>query len=635
MSSFAIRVSYAALSAAAVFAQAATEEAKIEPVRTEITVNEKIAAESPASIASLGKLEIRQNPGVNMDDRLRAVPGFTLFRRNSSLVANPTTQGISLRGLGSSGASRTLVIWDGIPANDPFGGWVYWTRFAPDELERIEIARGASTSVFGDRALGGSIQLFSRPAEPWRFTGGYEFGNKSSHQVSAGASHRFNRWAISTQGRAFATEGFYIVEPHRRGAADDKAGVDFASGDFRLDYTANKQRLFLKFDALAEERANGTVLQRNSTALGTVSGQYFLDLGRDNLSVASWHGRQEFRAAFSTILAGRASERLSMRQTVPAEYSGLAAIYRMKRERANILFGADFTRVEGYSIETAYPALTKTAGGGVQWQRGGFSQADFTYKMLRLFAGGRMHAAGVQGAFFSPSGGFTIGRGAWRTRGTVYRSFRAPTLNELHREFRAGNALTRANAALKPETSFGAELGFDYYGEHTRLTVTGFRNELTDLITNVTLRVTPALIERQRQNAGGALTRGIESNFAVFGGAWRADFAWLFADSRFASGNRIPQIPRSSGNAQLTWQKNRTLLSTGLRSFYAQYDDDANLFRLPGFATWQFTAQHQISRRLSAQAGWENLTNRVFYSAFTPIPQTGAPRLWRVGLRIH
>jgi outer membrane receptor protein involved in Fe transport len=208
-------------------------------------------------------------------------------------------------------------------------------------------------------------------------------------------------------------------------------------------------------------------------------------------------------------------------------------------------------------------------------------------------------------------------------------------LNELHREFRAGNALTRANAALKPETSFGAELGFDYYGEHTRLPVTGFRNELTDLITNVTLRVTPALIERQRQNAGGALTRGIESNFAVFGGAWRADFAWLFADSRFASGNRIPQIPRSSGNAQLTWQKNRTLLSTGLRSFYAQYDDDANLFRLPGFATWQFTAQHQISRRLSAQAGWENLTNRVFYSAFTPIPQTGAPRLWRVGLRIH
>ena len=72
--------------------------------------------------------QLQQTPGVNLDDRLRQVPGFSLFRRSSSLVANPTTQGVSLRAIGSSGASRTLVLWDGIPINDPFGGWVYWTR---------------------------------------------------------------------------------------------------------------------------------------------------------------------------------------------------------------------------------------------------------------------------------------------------------------------------------------------------------------------------------------------------------------------------------------------------------------------------------------------------------------------------
>jgi Outer membrane receptor for ferrienterochelin and colicins len=85
---------------------------------------------------------VQQQSGVNLDDRLRSVPGFSLFRRSSSLVANPTTQGVSLRGLGSSGASRTLVLWDGVPVNDPFGGWVYWTLMAPEQLERVEISRG-------------------------------------------------------------------------------------------------------------------------------------------------------------------------------------------------------------------------------------------------------------------------------------------------------------------------------------------------------------------------------------------------------------------------------------------------------------------------------------------------------------
>src|SRR6478735_386999 len=107
---------------------------KIEPVRTTITVIENLATETPAAVSVLDNKQIRETPGDNLDDRLRTVPGFSLFRRSSSLVAHPTTQGISLRGIGSSGASRTLVIWDSIPASDPFGGWVYWTRFDPDEL---------------------------------------------------------------------------------------------------------------------------------------------------------------------------------------------------------------------------------------------------------------------------------------------------------------------------------------------------------------------------------------------------------------------------------------------------------------------------------------------------------------------
>ncbi|MBV8866788.1 MAG: TonB-dependent receptor plug domain-containing protein, partial [Acidobacteriaceae bacterium] len=82
-----------------------------------MTVNTTLASEVPASITVLTREQLGQIPGIEMDDRLRQVPGFSLFRRSSSVVANPTTQGVSLRATGSSGASRTLVLWDGIPIN--------------------------------------------------------------------------------------------------------------------------------------------------------------------------------------------------------------------------------------------------------------------------------------------------------------------------------------------------------------------------------------------------------------------------------------------------------------------------------------------------------------------------------------
>src|SRR4051794_38499676 len=221
---------------------------KPETVRTTITVSETIQTEAPSFITVLDNSEIQQQPGVNIDDRLRAVPGFTLFRRTSSVAANPTTQGVSLRGLGSSGASRTLVLWDGIPINDPFGGWVYWTRVAPEELDRVEVSRGASTSVFGDRAMSGAIGLFSRPAENRRITGYYEGGNRDTHSVGAGYSQIWSKFAASVQTRAFTTDGYFIVPANRRGTADSKAGVRFVAGDTRLDYLGTADRLSIKLD---------------------------------------------------------------------------------------------------------------------------------------------------------------------------------------------------------------------------------------------------------------------------------------------------------------------------------------------------------------------------------------------------
>src|SRR5260370_39882154 len=240
-------------------------QTKPEPVRTSITVVEKISAETPANVTTLDSTALQKSPGTNLDDRLRDVPGFSLFRRSSSLVANPTTQGISLRGIGSSGASRTLVLWDGIPANDPFGGWVYWTQFVPDEISRVEISRGAATSVFGDRAMSGAIGMFSRPVEKFHLFGQYEMGNERTHDLSTGLSDLWGRVAISGFARAFRSDGYYIVPANIRGAADQQANVEFVTGDLRLDHYTSIGDFFFKTSILAEERQNGTAITHNST----------------------------------------------------------------------------------------------------------------------------------------------------------------------------------------------------------------------------------------------------------------------------------------------------------------------------------------------------------------------------------
>jgi outer membrane cobalamin receptor len=603
-----------------------------EPVHTTITVVEHISAETPANVTVVDTQALAQTPGTNLDDRLRDIPGFSLYKRSSSLVANPTTQGISLRGIGSSGASRTLVLWDSIPANDVFGGWIYWTQLIPDEMERVEVSRGAATSVFGDRAMSGAIGLFSRPRDSWRLLGDYQSGNDNTQDVTLGFTNTWRNFAFSGFARAYSTDGYYIVPASIRGAVDRKAADRFATGDVHIDHHSSFGDLFFKINLLAEERPNGTALTYNSTSLGTVSLHYEKDFVRDSVSVLGYDTQEGFHSSFSSVTNNRNTEKVTYLQSVPSEGAGGAAYWRHHESRWNLLAGADLDRVHGVSTDHLAPSGLRV-GGGTQWQQGVFGQADATLGPVRFFAGLRHSFTGQGNRFLSPNAGLTAGKKSLRLRGSVYRAFRSPTLNELYREFRVGNTDTQPNANLRPETEFGAEAGADWVGETGSIRVTAFRNSLENLITNVTLSSTPSLIVRQRQNAAAAISRGVEADFHKSLGHWSGDLKYLFVDSRYVTGFRVSQIPKHQGTGQVSYRRGGSLVSLGARSIDYQFDDDLNQFRLPGYATVQLAAVQHLVKSLSAEVALENALNRVFYTAFTPTPNIGAPRLWRIGLK--
>ncbi len=608
------------------------------PLKTTITVNGTLASETPASIAVLDQQQIQETPGINLDDRLRQLPGFSLFRRSSSIVANPTTQGVSLRATGSSGASRTLVLWDSIPVNDPFGGWVYWTRIDPNFIDRLEVERGASTSIFGDRAMGGTISMFSPPQQREHLFADYLAGNEGTQDVSAAYSNLWGHWGLTVHSRAFTTDGYYITPASIRGAVDNKANVRFATGDVHLDYLGAVNRLSLHFDILAEERHNGTQLTHNSTGLGTVGANYAHSWTNDQISLLGFHTQGQFHSTFSSVAANRNSETLTSRQTVPEEDVGGAVYWQhhgqTRSTRWNTVAGADADRIHGISYDYSYSTRVLTPGGGTLLEHGLFGQADLNIGPVRFFAGLRHQFTGQHGeTFVSPNGGIAVGRGQFRFRASGYRSFRAPTLNELYRNFRVGNVLTLANSGLVPEGLVGVEAGVDWIGERSRASLTFFRNDLENLVDNATLSTSPMLILRQRANFPSALSRGLETNVVHRWTRWTAEAGYLYADARLATGQRIPEVPKQQGTAQLTYSAGSTLVSAGIRAFGLVFDDDLNQFKLPGYAALELTAQQRLTAKLSAVAAVENLLDRTFLVALTPLPNTGAPRIWRIGLR--
>ena len=226
------------------------------------------------TIEVLGAEELEQYPALTLDERLRQHAGFELFRRSSGWVQNPTSQGISLRGLGSTAASRTLVLADEAPLNDPFGGWIHWNEIAPEAIEAVTIATGGGSDLYGSSALGGVIDVL--PFRPAANSG--EVSASGAGEDTASGSGRANlqqgRWGELAAGQYFRTDGYTLIAPQFRGAVDVPANVHFENGRIELDRKVGEQgRAFLVGNVLNEARGNGTPADDERDAAVAVSGR--------------------------------------------------------------------------------------------------------------------------------------------------------------------------------------------------------------------------------------------------------------------------------------------------------------------------------------------------------------------------
>jgi hypothetical protein len=212
-------------------------------------------ARSPAVVTVFSAERLRAEPAKTIDDRLREASSFGLFRRSSSLVADPSSQGLNLRGVGPSGVSRSLLLVDGVPANDAFGGWIYW-RSLPVAIDRVEIAPGGASAQYGSAALGGVVQLVL-PSIADSLEAELGAGNLGTVGASVRAARRGKRIAASIEADGLATGGYTFVAPEFRGPVDQRASADHGLITARVEADAAQHLLLSLRGSLFGETQNG------------------------------------------------------------------------------------------------------------------------------------------------------------------------------------------------------------------------------------------------------------------------------------------------------------------------------------------------------------------------------------------
>jgi iron complex outermembrane receptor protein len=648
--------------------------------------NPRPLRDAPEAVTVVPRSEIDRSPSKTVDELLRAVPSFGLFRRTSSVVSDPSAQGVNLRGIGPSGVSRSLVLVDGIPANDPFGGWVYWRAISRIGIDRVEVVPGGGSALYGNYALGGVTQVLSRP-----IAGGAgalaqtECGSFQSCTVAGRAAGAWGRVGAAVDGEYLTSQGYPVVSPASRGPIDSDAPSEHTTLNARVEARAAPDLSVAVRGGFFHEDENGGT--RFTTAAVrrfeyAASARYTPgDAGA--LDVAVFGHKGEFLQRRASIVQRkdpcdqRCDESLSASQDVPAHDLGASVVWTSRSLSLlgahTLLVGTDVRRITGDTQEDLFPSAAARAtsvvrrdAAGEQRLYGAFAQDLYDvsravsaaialrYDRWQNVGARRFEVLGDGSATltpfgarsddaFSPKLGVRVRAARWLAlRAAAYRAFRAPTLNELYRPFQVGTVRTNANEALGPETLGGGEAGVDVaLSPAVTARATGFWNELENPITNVTLG--PNL--RQRQNLGRARIRGVEADVAWrLGRPWIATASYTLVDSRNTRapgqpdlvGKELAQDPRHRVSASLAFDDPRVVTAAAqVRYVGRQFEDDQNTLPMAGVFLVDLSVSRRLSQSVELVLAVENLLDAQYLVGRAGVDTIGQPRFVHGGVRLR
>jgi outer membrane receptor protein involved in Fe transport len=525
------------------------------------------AAKVASTVNVLTPEQVRQSPARESQDMLREIPAVEL-PRTSSLVGG-TAQIVSIRGVDEG---RTGVLSDGIPINDAWGEWIDWGRVPKSMLDRVEVAEGGQSSLYGNGAMGGLISFFTRPLAPGSAQMGVDGGSRDARHgyLSAGLPV-YGALTANVSGDYQEGGGYNMIDSPIAGSIDNVSQVIQRNAFARLNYApSSRLSAFVGGHLFGDSRNTGTPLsianrdQRDLSA-GLDFGQYATGM----LGIRAWDGRQieNQRSTAFRSAATRAAEDSSLNAEIPSHDWGGSAIWT--RNFASMFqsfsVGGDFRHYQGdyneidYNTAGCATGTVATCGtiartvssGGSQNLSGIFAQAviaPWTPLRVELSARGdrwdnndghsvdntppatvvntTSYGDSSKNAF-SPRIGLRYQIvSSFSVHAAYYRAFRAPNLAELYRKQVSATQITVPNPYLSSENAEGREAGFDWQPmDWVQLKGTWYVADYNNFNSPQTLTTTtdparPAECGavatcRQRLNVGKARSEGGEAYIAI------------------------------------------------------------------------------------------------------------------------
>lgn len=486
---------------------------------------------------------------------------------------NPGTMGafMTLNGLRND---FILVLIDGKRTYGDMGGNSDLNRINPDDVERIEIVKGASSLLYGSDAIAGVVNVITKKTrKAVQITNTTRLREHGTLQQNNSVAINLNRFSSHTSYSRKQSDGWQL-SPYE--LDDDELIETEAKAQNQYDDYTIKQQLSYHATEKLTLHADVSFFERNMYRPQSVSkyGYYFNDLtygagakyllGKKDAITLNYHTdryryyylyNQEYtdRSTDKTYNAG--NTRFNSEQkldNVQLKYVGHIA-------KNNILsVGAEY-------INESMASEGRVLGGEVDaYTAALFVQDELTlFNDLAIVAGARMVKHKEFGSAFTPKISVKYALGNFNLRSTYGYGFKTPTLKELYFHYEKRGKLYLGNTDLKPQTSQYISFGAEYSTGKFTVSANAYRNNVDDLIDYKEIELEPTDAEdgiklrKKHFNIEETRSEGIDllfdaqlgNGFAIGGG-----YSYVKAED-LTSGERLQGVAENYANARVSYNR--------------------------------------------------------------------------------
>ncbi|MCD8504118.1 MAG: TonB-dependent receptor, partial [Burkholderiaceae bacterium] len=527
-----------------------------------------------------------QTPDSSLAEVLSRQHGITYIDRGGP----QSVSAINVRGTNSK---QSLVLIDGMRINSPTNGLPILNAIPLNAIERIEIVRGAASSIYGADAIGGVINVITRQAgdRPLQFEANVGVGSYATSLYNASLSGSQNGWTYSLFGGYEQSNGLNASNGDDQFAftPDNDSYYDSDFGG-QLGYTwANGQTLSIQ---TFQSRVNGgfdtTDLSFNDRSIQTLGNTIVTSRNQIN---ERW---------LSTLSASFMTEK---NETVFNPSWAADGYFRSKQQQYQWLNRFELTDTQ--SLTVGYERLNQSVDASSITLD---NDSLFTNSLMAIYTGQwgiHQVQASIRNDNNSQYGNFTTGSlgyaiditKEWRANISANTGFRAPTFIDLYYPGGFGNP------DLQPERSRNLELGLNYRHRKGEIGLVGFYNKITDLIVpgRPTKNVDTAVIKGLTLTA----TQQIGQN-TVITASYDLLSPYNTTDDEILPFN-AQRVLRLSGTHEMgEFSINADWYLTSSRK------DGDGTTTLGGYGLFNLGASYSVNKHLQFQVQWNNVFDKNY-----------------------